>query len=97
MTGYAHQFSCNVEEVTNDVCVCPQGSGDYLCNTELYHKCYVNITDPPLYKGCADKPDSAYYLYSIPGFSPCFHFDFSAKKPFALGYNLNCKQLGADG
>jgi len=97
MTGYAHQFDCSVEQVTNDVCVCPKGTGDWLCATDLYTKCYVNITDPPLYKGCADKPDSAYYLYSVPGFSPCFFFDFTSKTPFNLGYELNCRTVNTTG
>ena len=63
----------------------------------MYTKCYVNITEPNLSEGCANKTDSAYYLYSIPGFSPCFFFDFTSKTPFELGYNLNCKQMDTDG
>jgi len=86
-----------VQEVTNDVCVCPKGTGDWLCATDLYTKCYVNITDPPLYEGCADKPDSAYYLYSVPGFSPCFFFDFTSTTPFNLKYELNCKSVNTTG
>jgi hypothetical protein len=59
------------------VCVCSGGVVDFECNTALYTKCYINITDPPFYKGCGPADgekfqDSFYYLYSVPGFSPCF-------------------------
>jgi len=48
------------------------------------------MTEPALWKGCADEfEDSAYYLYSIPGFSPCFWFDFDGVEP--MKYMLNCK------
>lgn len=78
--------------MTKDVCVCPKGRGDYLCATISDTKCYINITDPALYEGCADKfEDSAYYLYSIPGFSPCFWFDFTAVTH--MKYNLNCRPV----
>jgi hypothetical protein len=89
MTSYATQFDCNVRNVTKDVCICPKGRGDYLCATAEDFKCYINMTDPALYEGCADKfEDSAYYLYSIPGFSPCFWFDFDTVVP--MKYMLKC-------
>ena len=52
-------------------------------------KCYVKVTDPDLAKGCSDLPDSAYYLYSIPGFSPCYFFDFDTVVP--MKYMLECR------
>ena len=70
---YSDQYSCYTENVENNVCVCPQGAVDYLCATDLYTKCYINITEPAFYKGCENEfEDSFYYLYSVPGFSPCF-------------------------
>ena len=60
-----------------------------MCATELYTRCYINITEPALYKGCEDKyEDSFYYLYSIPGFSPCYFFNFS--NPLTVEFDLNC-------
>ncbi len=53
-----------------------------------YKDCYVNITDPPFYQGCK-KEDSAYYMYSIPGFDPCFYLDFS--KQIDIKYRVMCK------
>jgi hypothetical protein len=64
--------------VETNVCVCPGGYMDALCGTELYTKCYINITTPAFYEGCENKfEDSFYYLYSIPGFSPCFWYKFN--------------------
>jgi hypothetical protein len=43
---------------------------------EVPTKCYVNVTDPPFYKRC-EKADTPEYMYSIPGFDPCYPLDFS--------------------
>jgi hypothetical protein len=95
MTSYSNQFDCNVRNVTKDVCICPKGRGDYLCATAGEFKCYINMTEPALYEGCADKfEDSAYYLYSIPGFSPCFWFDFDTV--VSMKYKLECRSSNAN-
>lgn len=72
LSNYSDQYSCYTQNVENNVCVCPGGSVDFECNTELKQKCYINITSPPFYQGCEDRPDSFEYLYSVPGFSPCY-------------------------
>ena len=95
VTSYSDQFQCNMKDVTNDVCVCPKGYGDFVCATDDFQKCFVQITTPDLAKGCADKEDTPYYLYSIPGFSPCYFFDFNASYNF--GYKLRCKYLNETG
>ncbi len=52
--------------------------------------CQVNITNPPFYKReCANKPDSDYYKYSIPGYDPCYYFDFSLTYTFK--FKLYCQ------
>lgn len=79
MTSYSEQFSCHIRNVTNDVCICPKGYGDFLCATADYRKCWVQIIDPDLAKGCSDREDTPYYLYSVPGFSPCYFFDFNSQ------------------
>ena len=61
----------------------------------MYKKCYVNITDPPFYKGFSDKPDSYYYMYSIPGYDPCFFFDFG--KSHDIKFKLMCKTIDETG
>ena len=58
--------------------MCPGGAIDFECNTDLFQKCYINITSPTFYKGCEDQPDTFYYLYSIPGFSPCYPQNFGS-------------------
>ena len=78
------------------MCVCPQGYAGVDCSNDLYTRCYINITDPALYQGCEDKfTDSFYYLYSVPGFSPCFWFDFSTS--ITVSYTLNCQQVTTNG
>ena len=97
LSNYSDQYSCYTQNVENNVCVCPYGSVDYLCDTQLYTRCYINITNPPFWKGCDtnDFPDSFYYLYSVPGFSPCFWTNFSAT--LDVEYTLNCMTVGTDG
>ena len=72
LTEYADQYSCYVQNVEKNVCVCPKGTIDSRCETETQQKCAITIKDPNFAVGCEDKPDSFYYLYSVPGFSPCY-------------------------
>jgi len=85
------RMTCNVVPTANDVCYCPSGFTDYLCNEAAYTKCYVNVTSPALYKGCKDRPDSDYYVYSIQGFDPCQTYDFS--KNYTVKFLLNCRPI----
>jgi len=63
---YAKRATCKMEEVENYACLCPAGFTGVYCQYQDYTKCYVNITQPALYKGCKDEyPDSEDYLYSI--------------------------------
>lgn len=76
--------------------MCPSGYTDVRCDTELYTKCYINITEPAFYKSCADEhEDSFYYLYSIPGFSPCFWYNFN--ESIQVGFEVNCQQVTENG
>ena len=94
--NYSDQYSCYTQNVVNNVCVCPQGKIDYLCATDLYTKCAINVTNPPFYKGCENEfEDSFYYLYSVPGFSPCFWQNFSSS--IDVEFALTCMQMSADG
>ena len=96
LTNYTDQYSCYTQNVENNVCVCPSGAVDYMCDTLTYQKCYINITEPPFWKDCADeKEDSFYYLYSVPGFSPCYPQDFN--QPKEVEFNLTCKTIDEDG
>ena len=72
------------------MCVCPPGTVDYVCATELYTRCYINITNPPFYEGCQDQfEDSFYYMYSIPGFSPCFWYNFNSSIDVEFELNVS--------
>ena len=96
LSNYSDQYSCYTTTVENDVCVCPGGYMDHVCATDLYTRCYINVTNPPFYKGCQDEfEDSFYYLYSIPGFSPCFWFNFSSQ--IDVEFELNCQQINQSG
>lgn len=49
-----------------------------------------------MYEGCSGKyPDSDFYLYSIPGFTPCNFYDFSKK--YTIKYKLDCRDISANG
>ena len=76
--NYTDQYQCQLLFKENPVCICPQGYYNYDCSVALATKCYVNITSPPFYKGCSERPDTPEYMYSIPGYDPCFPLDFSA-------------------
>lgn len=91
LSNYSDQYSCYTQNVENNVCVCPQGVVDFMCATNLYQKCYINITNPPFFQGCEDRPDTFEYLYSIPGFSPCYPQNFSGS--MNVEFTLNCTQL----
>lgn len=96
LSNYSDQYSCYTQNVENNVCMCPGGYMDFLCATDLYTRCYINVTNPALYEGCADKhEDSFYYLYSIPGFSPCFWYNFSSS--LTVEFEVNCQQINATG
>ena len=94
--NYSDQYSCYSKNVENNVCVCPQGVVDYVCATEQYTRCYINITEPAFYKGCENEfEDSFYYLYSVPGFSPCFWQNFSSS--IDVEFTLNCQLIDTTG
>ena len=86
---YTDQYSCYTQNVENNVCVCPTGTVDFLCATELYTRCYINITNPAFYEGCTGE-DSFFYIYSIPGFSPCIFQNFTDPNPRTVEFDLNC-------
>lgn len=88
LTSYSDQYSCYTQNVENNVCVCPKGVVDYVCETNMYTRCYINITEPAFWEGCEDKEDSFYYLYSVPGFSPCFWYNFSSA--IDVEFELQC-------
>lgn len=92
---YKSRVACEVENVESEICYCPAGYTGYLCGTSSFNKCYVNITEPALHKGCKDKEDSDYYVYSIQGFDPCFFFDFT--KSYKMKYNLQCRPVDEKG
>ena len=93
---YSDQYSCYTQNVENNVCMCPTGTVDYLCATELYTRCYINITNPAFYAGCTGE-DSFFYIYSIPGFSPCFYQNFTDPTEQEIEFELNCQQLNTTG
>ena len=95
LTDYASQYSCYTQMIETNVCVCPKGTIDYQCATETYTKCAINVTSPAFYKGCEDKEDSFYYLYSVPGFSPCYPQNFT--QSINVEFELTCKDINQNG
>ena len=94
----SNEYEIKEEEVTNLVCLCKPGFYGQKCETQLYHRCMVNITSPPVYdisKCEVPQIDSMEYMFSIEGFAPCWYFDLS--KTYDIKYRLNCKAVGADG
>ena len=61
----------------------------------MYKKCFINITDPAFYAGCPEKPDTPYYLYSVPGYDPCFYLNFS--RSYEVKYLVNCRIINENG
>jgi hypothetical protein len=57
--------------------------------------CQVVIKNPDFSAGCADLPDSDYYMYSLQGYAPCFFFDFSAT--YDITIQLNCMLINSNG
>ena len=47
------------------------------------------------YKGCEDREDSPYYLYSVPGYSPCYFLNFT--EPYDVQFTINCKPVDSNG
>lgn len=96
LQNYTDQYSCYTQNVETNVCVCPSGYMDVMCSTDLYTRCYMNITDPPFYAGCENEyEDSFYYLYSIPGFTPCFWHNFNSS--IELSFEIHCQQVQENG
>lgn len=65
--------------------MCQPGNSGADCNaiSTQNQSCFVNITNPPLYKGC-NGTDSDYYMYSLGGYAPCYFYDFTATYRFKL-------------
>lgn len=95
LSNYSDQYSCYTQNVENNVCVCPGGKVDFECATALQQKCYINITSPPFYQGCEDRADTFEYLYSVPGFSPCYPQDFNTA--VEVEFELICKLINENG
>ena len=93
--NHTDQYSCYTREVETNVCVCPKGKSDFECLTASYTKCYLNITDPTFYQGCEDREDSPYYLYSVPGYSPCWPVNFT--EPYTVEFYINCRPVDETG
>ena len=55
--------------------------------------CQVEIIDPDFSAGCADQPDSAYYMYSLQGYAPCFFYDFTTTIDITV--NINCQMINS--
>lgn len=89
------RYKCTTKNVTKNVCVCPRGYGDFQCSTQLYQKCLINITEPAFYQGCSDRQDTPYYLYSIPGYDPCFYLNFTQSQE--IKFKLQCKVIDEHG
>ena len=64
LSSLKERYSCKTQPTQNEVCHCPAGYTGYLCDEPATTKCYVNITNPALYKGCTGK-DSQAYVWSI--------------------------------
>lgn len=70
-----------------------------MCQTALYSKCYLNITNPAFYKGCPNEPDSDYYMFSIRGYDPCpeYKIEFTDKAGFDMNFQLICQTIDESG
>ena len=93
--NHTDQYTCYTRDVENNVCVCPKGKSDFECATASYQKCYLNITDPAFYQGCEDKEDSPYYLYSVPGYSPCYFLNFN--ETYTVEFYITCRPVDETG
>lgn len=88
--NYTTQYECRTQNVEKQVCFCAQGYFGFSCLTAIQQKCYVNVTDPPFYQRC-NKEDTPEYMYSIPGFDPCYPLDFSQKQ--TIKFMINCRNF----
>lgn len=89
-------YKCIVRNQTNNVCVCPRGFGDFECSTLLYKKCFINVTEPAFFKGCASSQrDTPFYLYSITGYDPCEYLDFT--KAHEIHFQVHCRTIDESG
>ena len=95
LSNYSGQYSCYTKNVVKNACVCPKGVIDYMCATPAYTKCYINVTSPKFYEGCSDREDTFQYLYSVPGFSPCWPQNFT--ESIQVEYKLKCQVLNENG
>ena len=95
LANHSDSYSCYTQNVETNVCVCPKGQSDVECAVSAYDKCYLNITNPAFYQGCEDHPDTPYYLYSVPGYSPCYYQDFNG--PLDVEFYMHCKTIDANG
>ena len=87
-SNFSYGYKCFTELKDTPVCICPQGFYDYQCASATINQCFMLVTNPPFYQRCS-KEDTAEYMYSIPGFDPCYPIDFS--KPFELKYKIQCQ------
>ena len=92
---YSDQYSCYSQEVEKNVCVCQKGFVNYMCSDENYTKCAINVIEPNFAQGCEEREDSFYYLYSVPGFSPCWPQNFNST--INVKFSLNCKTQDENG
>lgn len=90
LLDYPDDFQCYSELVQTNVCMCAPHAQDAYCMTQLDQSCFVNITNPPLYKGC-NGTDSDYYMYSLGGYAPCYFYDFTQEYTFDM--LIQCKIL----
>ena len=84
LINYPQDFQCHTEQRETFVCMCAPGNTDALCMTQMDQSCFVNITNPPLYEGCMDRPDSDYYTYSLGGYAPCYFYDMTKEYTFDM-------------
>lgn len=76
--------------------MCPSGFYGFDCSTQTFNECYMNITDPPFYQSCGEgKEDSPYYMFSIPGFDPCYFIDFT--KSYDVKFKFVCRATSISG
>lgn len=95
LANHSDSYSCYTQNTETNVCVCPKGQSDFECATATYQKCYLNITSPAFYQGCEDREDTPYYLYSVPGYSPCYFLDFTTS--YTVEFTINCKTVDQNG
>lgn len=93
--GDGNNFECKTELKKTSVCICPRGYNDFECSTPLYKKCFLNITEPAFHKKCEKTEDTPYYLYSVPGYDPCYYLNFT--RSHEITFYVQCKIIEQDG